>query len=175
MVLYSLIFLILKAMDFLGLQNRLSKFEESAWFDFMQEGARYRNVYYEVNCLSLAVAVFSHLSTVYIKFTLVKNKILTKEMYQRFIMASFTIVMGFIFIFIYFVISYLKLTKLQMNLLIEVLHAITLMSSDSSARVMSEIVLSLFMIIGFYILIVLSNSIEEDISKMDEIKSKGSD
>ena len=129
----------------------------------MVDGKRYRDIYYEVNALSLAVALFAHLSTLYIKYALVKNKILTKDIYQKFIMASFTIVMGFVFILAYFIISYLKITKLQMNLWIEVFRAISLMSHDNSNRILIEFICSIFMIIGFYTLIILSNSIEEDI------------
>jgi hypothetical protein len=140
----------------------------------MQEGQKYRDIYFEVNALSLIVAVSAFVSAIYIQVTLRTNKIFNKTIYLKFMMASFVINMLFLLILVYFILSYIKLTKMDLKLWIEVFHALSLMSSDNTGRMVFEIVLTFWMILGFYALIILSNMIEEDIIKLEEIKNKGS-
>lgn len=140
----------------------------------MQEGQKYRDIYFKVNALSLIVAVSAFVSAIYIQVTLRTNKIFNKTIYLKFMMASFVINMLFLLILVYFILSYIKLTKMDLKLWIEVFHALSLMSSDNTGRMVFEIVLTFWMILGFYALIILSNMIEEDIIKLEEIKNKGS-
>ena len=72
MVWLSLLFFILKLADFSGINERLIKFENNEIVEHMRDKDFHKEIYYTMNALTLALAAFAFISTVYMKVTLQK-------------------------------------------------------------------------------------------------------
>jgi hypothetical protein len=93
-------------------------------------------------------------------------------MYKRFIAITFGIVLLYLCLFLFFVIRFLDLSKLYLPHLIDGISAISKLMSDSPTRILVEILLSFFLFFGIYGLIWLSNEIEDEIRRLDMLRSQ---
>ena len=107
MVVYSLFYLCLKINDFTDLKQRLKTTEDELMNDEGQKErqltwTQFQTLYYEVNCISMAMAVFVVCATVYIRCSLVKFKVFSGLTYRKFIWLCFGVVISYIGLFAYF-------------------------------------------------------------------------
>ena len=92
-------------------------------------------------------------------------------MYTKFIYACFGVVAIFLGLILYFIISIARIARLDLKKWIEAFMALSLMSSDSRWRNATEILCTSLLLIGLYIMIILSNLIEQEIKELESIRS----
>ena len=118
MLVWSVIFLLLKLDDFSDLATRLQKFETKTLYHDSQDPSKHKkyvSLYYEVNCLSLAGAVFSVVTSAYINLRLRENKIFAPALYKKFITACMIVVCLFLIAFAHLTITHLRMAKLDIG------------------------------------------------------------
>ena len=96
-------------------------------------------------------------------------------MYKKFIYACFIVILIFLTILVYFITAIGRVAKTNLKLWIEGFVALSIMSSDSKVRNGLEIMCTALLFIGLYVMIVLSNMIEEEIRKLECFRSDSKD
>ena len=170
MVVYSMIYVAMKLMDISDISSRLSTYQSSKLY--REEHDRFQTLYFQVNYVSLLFSVLTFVITVYIKWTLRKTMIFNSLMYQRFIWFTFSIVLLYVGLFVFFLIRFLDLAHLYLPQLIDGLTAITKLMSNSPSRILFEMVLGFFLFFGIYGLIWLSNEIEDEIKRLEMLRGQ---
>ena len=93
----------LKLADFQGIDERLTRFEGSTISHLINDKDIHKEIYYTICALTLGLAFFALISTLYIKLTLQKHKIFNKKMYLKFMFAGGAILLINLALGIYFV------------------------------------------------------------------------
>ena len=170
MVVYSLVYLVLKVIDFSEQGQRLQTYRESAQFREAHE--QFQSLYYELNYQSISLAVMVVAATVYIKVSLVQTKIFNSTTFKKFMWLCFIAIVLYILLLFYFVYQMFNLTGLNIISIIEGIKAISYLTSDSSSRNVCEYLFSFLLFVGLYALLVLSNLIEDEIVRLDMLRAK---
>ena len=118
------------------------------------------------------MSILSVFATIYIKMTLKKNKIFNKTVYQKFIFVCFISVMVALLLFILVILSFIQLAKVDIIKWYTAIESISRMSSGSTLRNVFETICTLTLVIGLYVLITISNIIEDEIRHLEAYKKK---
>ena len=176
MVFYSLFYLGLKINDFTDLKERLIKsddlWQEQNNNELKQSYSKFSTLFYEVNCISMGMAVFVVLATIYIRYSLVKSKVFSGLTYRKFIWLCFFVVISYIILFAYFMYSFFGHVAWDIKKLLDGINSIGYLTTDSHTRLLFEWIISIGLFVGLYFLLWISNEIEAEIVRLDMLRAK---
>lgn len=170
MVVYSLVYLLMKAIDYSQQGTRLQTYRESSQFKI--EHDKFPTLYYEVNFLSLLMAVLVVAATVYLKFAVASSKVFSPMIYKKFMLICCSVLVLYTGLLMYFVYHLFNFSEMNLLTLLGGLKAISYLASDSTFRNVTETVCSMLMFAGLVAMMLLSSLVEEEVRRLDELRNQ---
>ena len=170
MVVYSLVYLLMKAIDYSQQGARLQTYRESTQFKIEHE--KFPTLYYEVNFLSLLMAVLVVAATVYLKYAVASSKVFSPTLYKKFMFICCTVLLLYTGLLVYFVYHVFNFSEMNLITLLGGLKAISHLASDSTFRNVMETVCSVLMFAGLVAMMLLSSLVEDEVRRLDELRAK---